>query len=105
MQLCATPAAPMPMLPPFLRMAASATLHAAPLSHLAMLQVGRRVSSLLEQELALPGFMAVGAGVCTDHGEFRGKPAHEALNQHVQSMLPVEDGLLGVIMQTQVLLA
>ena len=46
---------------------------AAALNVLAVLQVGRRVSSLLEQEIALPGFMAVGAGVCTDHGDFRGE--------------------------------
>ena len=46
----------------------------AALSQLTVLQVGRRVSSLLEQEIALPGFMAVGAGVCTDHGSFRGEP-------------------------------
>ena len=72
LQLCATPAGPMPVLPPFLR-TVSAMLKAAALSHLAMLQVGRRVSSLLELEIALPGFMAVGAGVCTDHGDFRGE--------------------------------
>lgn len=36
-------------------------------------EVGRRISSLKNPERAMPGFMSVGAAVCTDKGTFKGK--------------------------------
>ena len=35
-------------------------------------EVGRRISSLKNPERAMPGFMSVGAAVCTDKGTFKG---------------------------------
>ncbi|KAL3142839.1 hypothetical protein ABBQ38_003132 [Trebouxia sp. C0009 RCD-2024] len=35
-------------------------------------EVGRRISSLKNPEQAMPGFMSVGAAVCTDKGSFKG---------------------------------
>ena len=35
-------------------------------------EVGRRISSLKNPERAMPGFMSVGAAVCTDKGNFKG---------------------------------
>ena len=39
-------------------------------------EVGRRISSLKNPERAMPGYMSVGAAVCTEHGNFKGKPEH-----------------------------
>lgn len=36
-------------------------------------EVGRRISSLKSPEQAMPGFMSVGAAVCTDKGSFKGQ--------------------------------
>ena len=36
-------------------------------------EVGRRISSLKNPEQAMPGFMSVGAAVCTDKGAFKGQ--------------------------------
>ena len=39
-------------------------------------EVGRRISSLATPERAMPGFMSVGAAVCTDKGNFKGMLAY-----------------------------
>lgn len=36
-------------------------------------EVGRRISSLKNPDRAMPGYMSVGAAVCTEHGNFKGK--------------------------------
>ena len=37
-------------------------------------EVGRRISSLKNPERAMPGYMSVGAAVCTETGNFKGRP-------------------------------
>ena len=106
MQLCATPAAPMFMLPPFLHMA-STMLQARQLLIVTRLCFrwadasaacwSRRSPSQDSWQWGLESAqtMEISEASC----------AQEALSKHVQTMLPAGDGLLGVIMQTQLLLA
>lgn len=42
-------------------------------------EVGRRISSLKSPEHAMPGYMSVGAAVCTENGNFKGKHKQKSI--------------------------